>query len=286
MYKTLITLLIISHCMLFSDDGNYSIAIGEQDKERLLVLNEIYNPGTEHFLETCQIAPGSKILEIGCGIGLVSQKLSDLTGPKGLVLSTDINEEQLQIARYFLPQDQPSNITLQKLSIYDLSTLDEKFDVVYVRLLLLHLTDTDEAIRQVKKVLNPGGKFIIEDFTSNNSLKSTSYTKGVEVHRYFDELQFEIQKSDHEYFAKLPSILRKEGFSIALSTKSHPQLDTPRKRTMLTHDLCSLKPALIKADKITTEEFNVLYPHVKDLADNTEIEVYSYEMGQICATLD
>jgi len=283
-FKTLIMMLALFQSFVFADSGKYSIALGEEDKDRLLILNEIYNPFTTAFLADAGVSSGDKVLEIGCGLGIVSQELSKIVGQNGYVLATDINEEQLFLAKSLLNHQIPDNLDFRKLSAYALSSLDQKFDVVYVRFLLCHLPNPQEIVRQVKNVLKPGGLFIIEDLTGNETLYSNPFVKGMEILQYFDKLQFEIQESDDHYFSKLSHMLEEEGLFVLSSKKSHPELDSSRKRKMLTYNLSSLKDALLNAEKITSSEYNGMYPVVEDLANNSSIQVFSYELGQICAT--
>ncbi len=264
--------------------SKYAIAIGEEDKERLLIINEICNPFSFQFFQNSHISNGNKILELGCGIGLVSQHLASIVGEQGIVLATDISEEQLAIAKSLLSNPAPANLKFQKLSAFDLDTLNEKFDVVYVRFLLIHLPDPQKVIRQVKSVLKPGGKFIIEDLIGNHTVHSIPNTRGMDMVKYFDQLQFEIQQSDDRYFSKLPKLLQEEGFNISSMETIHPKLDSPRKRRMLTGGISSLKDTLLAAEKITLEEYDLAYSLVEGLEDDMSVEVFCYEMGQICAT--
>ncbi len=279
----MISMLVISN-FCFSDHSNYSLTIGEEDKDRLLVLNEIYNPFTEEFLKRCSVAYGDKVLEIGCGIGIVSQKLASLVGPDGFVIATDINDEQLAIARSLLSQSTLSNLIFQQLSAYELETLNEKFDVVYVRLLLCHLPNPQEIISQASRILKPGGRLLIEDLTGNHTLYSTPHDQGIAILQHFDKLQFEIQQSDDRYFSKLPVLLAEAGLEINSLERRQPKLDSQRKRKMLSYGLSSLKNALLDAGKITKDEYDSMYPIVQKLEENIDIEIYFYELGQICAT--
>lgn len=53
---------------------------------------------------------------------------------------------------------------------------------------------------------------------------------------------------------------------------------------MLTYNLQCLKKSLIDAGKISLEEYDIIYPQVKALENDTSIEVFSYALGQICVT--
>ncbi len=275
--------LIVLQGVLCSGDGNYAIAIGETDRERLIILNEIYNPGTEAFLKSLPIKEGSKVLDIGCGIGLVSQKIASLVGATGSVLACDLHEEQLEIAKSLLPPKGIENLQFRKLSAYQIASLKEEFDVVYIRLLLVHLPNPERVIAEAKKILKPGGHLIIEDFTSNASMYSTPRCRGMEILQYLDQLQFEVQGSDDTYFSRLPALLEQEGFQVIKTQKNHPRLNSSRQRRELTLHLPVLKESLKIAGKITEEESMEMIPFLEQLEADLSIEVFSYEMGQIHA---
>lgn len=267
-----------------SHESNYAIAVGEKDKERIIVLNEIYNPFSKDFLSSLHLDPDSKVLEVGCGIGMMSQEIANMLSSNGHVLATDLSTEQLNLAKEL--NKKHKNLSFKKLSAYNLSSLQENFDVVYVRFLLCHLPDPEAVLQQIKYILKPGGIVIIEDLTGNETLLSTPLVEGMRVLRHFDDLQFQVQQSDDHYFDKLDALLKKVGFTVNTCKRCHPKLDTLRKRTMLTYNLSSLKDTLINAGKLTEKEYHSMYPAVEKLAKNTEIEVYSYAFGQICATVN
>lgn len=266
------------------EDTTYALATGESDKERLTILNEVYNPFSLSFFQSCGIKKGAAILELGCGIGLMSQALSSLVGKEGHILATDLSEKQLAVAHSLLPKGGIPNLQFQQLSALDIDALKERFDVVCARFLLIHIKNHQEIIQKIKSVLKPGGMLIIEDSTANSSLYSTPHTKGMETLHYVDKLQFEIQGSDEQYFTSLPQLLEAEGFTVSLFKKAHPKLVTPRERSMMTCISC-LKDSFLSTLKVTPEEYEAMYRSVLELAQDTSVEIYYYELGQICATL-
>ena len=274
---------LLSMVFVHAKDSNYAIAVGGKDKDRLTVLCEIYNSSSEEFFVACPIMKGDKVLELGSGIGLVAEKLAEIVGESGHVLGIDISEEQLAIAKDRLLEKPIPQLEYKRLSVYDLDKLDEKFDVVYVRFLLVHLPNPQRVIQLVKSVLKPDGKLFIEDLTGNETLFSVPNKKGMEIVQYFDELQFEVQESDDKYFKKVPELLENAGYKVLLERRRHPKLDTPRKRTMLSYNLSSLKEALISAGKMTEKEYEKMYAEVKAFEKDTSVDIYSYELGQICA---
>lgn len=266
------------------DNSTYAIATGERDKQRLTILNEVYNPFSLAFFRECNIPQGARLLELGCGVGLMSQELASFVGKTGEVLATDFSEEQINLARSLLPAQGNQNVRFQTLSAFEVDSLDQKFDVVYARFLFLHLKDHRTVVQKIKSVLKPGGKLIIEDSTGNETMKSIPDTEGMAILRRVDELQFEIQKTDHKYFSSLPQLLEEEGFVISALQHAQPKLTSERERSMITC-ISSLKDTVLTDFKIPPEEYDRMFRAIQELVQDTSVQIQYYELGQVCATL-
>lgn len=102
---------------------------------------------------------GVSVLEIGCGIGLVLRELLRL-GAK--CYGIDASPESIKAAAEILGEKEKSAITLKVADIGKLPFKDGSFDVVLSFEVLEHLTDKDldSSLREIARVLKPGGKFI------------------------------------------------------------------------------------------------------------------------------
>ena len=102
-------------------------------------------------------ARGLKVLEIGCGLGTDGAQFAaadaDYTG-------VDLTEAAVELARkrfdlFNLPG------TFQTADAESLDFADESFDLVYSHGVLHHTPDTEKAIREIHRVLRPGGRAIV-----------------------------------------------------------------------------------------------------------------------------
>lgn len=108
---------------------------------------------------------GKKVLEVGCGTGLILQKVKTVTKE---AFGFDICKEMLQKAK-------ERNITVSIANATKIPYKDEMFDVVYSYKVLSHIKDIDSAINEMVRVTRRGG-YIIAEFYNKLSLRYLSKT--------------------------------------------------------------------------------------------------------------
>ena len=101
------------------------------------------------------------VLELGCGIGAVAAFLAETYNMK--VWGTDYDHEQIQIARKRHPEKE--HLTYQVEDAVRLSFQDASFDLVISQNVFHHLPQWQTAVREVNRVLRPGGFLLWLDLT-------------------------------------------------------------------------------------------------------------------------
>lgn len=134
--------------------------------------------GALRFLRTIDEAEKQEnILEIGCGIGMTSSFLAKKF-PASKIIATDFDEEQIEKAKqlYQIP-----NIEFRQADATNLQFADNSFDACFSFLVFHHIENFTEAIKEIHRVLKPGGRFYILDIPSKtlNLLHLPSITPGV-----------------------------------------------------------------------------------------------------------
>lgn len=125
-----------------------------------------------------------KILDVGCGTGIISRLYpdKDITG-------VDISEGML---RYH-----PGKCLLG--SADDIPFEDASFDAVIGRSILHHLGDPEKAVREILRVLRPGGKLVL--WETNKSRPADLVRRKAQPHDRFSET--------HGSFSDLPGLIRR-----------------------------------------------------------------------------
>lgn len=113
---------------------------------------------TERMLEAAGLRPGDHVLDIAAGTGDQSIVAARLVEPGGSVLATDISADMLAIAARVVQREGLTNITMRVMDAQRLDLEDDAFDAVICRLGLMLIPDRERALREIRRVLKPGGK--------------------------------------------------------------------------------------------------------------------------------
>ncbi|WP_312691665.1 methyltransferase domain-containing protein [Kosakonia sp.] len=105
----------------------------------------------------------SAVLDLGCGAGHASFVAAGVTRA---VTAYDLSEKMLEVVRHAAVERQLGNVTTVHGAAEKLPFTDAAFDVVISRYSAHHWHDVALALREVKRVLKPGGKFILMDIAS------------------------------------------------------------------------------------------------------------------------
>lgn len=98
-----------------------------------------------------------RVLEAGAGQGIRTKLIAQYF-PELAVTGVDRSPELLTEAR-----KDAQGVTFIEGDLYDLPFEDKSFDFIYVRLVFMHLSEPQRALKNLLRVLKPGGKILIED---------------------------------------------------------------------------------------------------------------------------
>ena len=133
------------------------------------VMNDVMSAGLHRLWKAFTIAqagvrPGFKVLDIAGGTGDLSKAFARQAGPTGEVWLTDINESMLRVGRdRLLNQGLQTPVTL--CDAEKLPFPNNYFDRVSVAFGLRNMTHKDAALAEMARVLKPGGKLLVLEFS-------------------------------------------------------------------------------------------------------------------------
>ena len=170
-------------------------------------------------LATLAPAPGERILDVGCGSGFLSAELANAVGADGRIVAVDHNPDMVEATRKrcrSLPQ-----VVASEQDVTALEFEDGSFDAVTCNQVLLYVPEVQQAIREMIRVLRPGGRLAILE---------TDWRTGV-IHSEDPELSETILRAWDQVVASpnLPVRLRRLMIDAGLSmeqVEAIPMLET------------------------------------------------------------
>jgi len=133
---------------------SYPFADRTAEDQRLETQAKLFDPLTRSLFERVGIAPGMRVLDLGSGAGHVSRLAAELVGPDGSVVGIEKDPAAVELAR------RRTNATNVEFRVGDIETLDgveDGYDAVVGRLVLMYLADPVEALRRAAARVRPGG---------------------------------------------------------------------------------------------------------------------------------
>ena len=127
------------------------------------MLDDIYAPPGSRGLLRAGLKPGMHVADFGCGVGAMTRNLAEMVGPAGSATAIDPYELQLAQAADLCARCGLYNVSFWKADACNTGLPDRIFDLVYCRLLLIHLPDPPACLREMKRILRPGGIIFVED---------------------------------------------------------------------------------------------------------------------------
>ena len=106
-------------------------------------------------------APGEAVLDVACGTGVVAVAAAQAVGAGGRVLGVDLADAMVQTCRQRAQQLGLGQAAFERMDAEQLQLPDAGFDLALCALGLMYVPDADAALRELHRVLRPGGRAVL-----------------------------------------------------------------------------------------------------------------------------
>lgn len=148
------------------------------------VMNDLMSGGVHRLwkrytIEASAVRKGQKVLDIAGDTGDLAFKFSQLVGDDGQVVLADINESMLRAGRdRLIDRGCATNLEYVQADAQTLPFPDNHFDCITIAFGLRNVTDKDAALRSMLRVLKPGGRLLVLEFSKpTNDVVSKIYDR-------------------------------------------------------------------------------------------------------------
>lgn len=134
------------------------------------LLNSVMTAGLHHrwrrrAADRAELAPGDNALDVCCGTGDLALELARRVAPGGHVVGCDFSEPMLDLAREKAAGRGGAGARFEWADALNLPYDDGRFDAVTVGFGVRNLSDLDAGLREMRRVLRPGGRLVILEIT-------------------------------------------------------------------------------------------------------------------------
>lgn len=146
------------------------------------IMNDLMSLGIHRLwkrytIDCSGVRAGHKVLDLAGGTGDLTAKFSRIVGDKGHVILADINDAMLKVGRDKLrDMGIVGNVDYVQANAEELPFPDNTFDIITIAFGLRNVTDKDKALASMYRVLKPGGRLLVLEFSKpSNELLSKVY---------------------------------------------------------------------------------------------------------------
>jgi len=143
-----------------SDQGQWQVAGNAAETYERALIPAVFAAWAPLVVALADPRPGERVLDVACGTGVVTRLVAKQVGHTGNVVGLDLNPGMLAVAASRAVTEPPTSapMTWQEASATQMPFPDGAFDIAYCQLGLQFFPDRPAALREMYRVLVPGGR--------------------------------------------------------------------------------------------------------------------------------
>ncbi|HBY99463.1 MAG TPA: methyltransferase type 11 [Chloroflexi bacterium] len=226
----------------------------------------LFQEWAPRVVAAAQIQPGHRVLDVACGTGVLAREAASHAGTSGSVAGLDLNPGMLAVAKRLTP-----GIEWRQGTAESLPYPDQSFDAVVSQFGLMFFADSDKSLREMLRVLAPGGHLAVAVWDSLDNTpayaREVALLERIAGKNAADALRAPFVLGDR---SKLATLFKGAGVASVEIITHHGTARFPSIRSMAEADLRGWLPVMgvvlpeEQIERILAEAEQVLSLHVSE----------------------
>jgi ubiquinone/menaquinone biosynthesis C-methylase UbiE len=198
-------------------EREYVLGTGNDELTRLALQNRLWGDAAHAAWQRAGIAPGQRVLDVGCGPGHASCDLAQIVTGSGAVVGVD---ESQGFVTYLAGQARARGLQQLTAVCADVQQLSaehvgrEPFDLAWARWVLCFVPDPAAVVRNVARLLRPGGHFVVHDYFNYGSMTMAPRRKSHDLAVAATMRSWKEHGGDPDVVARLPALFAEYGLRL------------------------------------------------------------------------
>jgi SAM-dependent methyltransferase len=198
-------------------EPEYVLGTGGDELARLQLQNRLWSDAAVAAWQRAGIAPGQRVLDVGCGPGYAAFDLAQVVAAGGTVVGVD---ESPPFVAHCNQQAKVRGLPWLSAVAGDVQHLtpeligSQPFDLAYARWVLCFVRDPAAVVRGVAKALRRGGRFVVHDYFNYGSMTMAPRRRSHDRAVAATIESWRGHGGDPDVVGRLPALLAEHGFSL------------------------------------------------------------------------
>ena len=198
--------------------NEYVLGTDAAELTRLGLQHRLWGDAAHAMWRRARLRPGAQVLDVGCGPGYAGLDMAMIVGPSGRVVGVDesldfVEHANAQAVARNLPQFHALQGDVQSLTSV-LGSDEPVFEIAYARWVLCFVHSPERVVRDVHRLLRPGGRFIIQDYFNYAGMRLTPTRPAFDRLRDAAAQSWKASGGDPDVMGRMPGLLREHGFEM------------------------------------------------------------------------
>ncbi len=218
------------------------------------------------------LKPGMRLLDCGCGMGALTTSLAEWLAP-GEVVGFDREVSQVEAARAWAAERGVTNVRFELGNIYEMPYPDASFDAVFAHTVLEHIREPLRAMREMRRVLKPGGVAGITDPDYETQLIAPSTPNMLALlrlmHAFSEEHASPYYARHQRQYLLEAGFARTEGFVTAVGG-GNPMQTPAMFKMVIKPTMEAIRPWVLEKGLSTAEHFDEIVTEAQSWAERPD----------------